>query len=148
MNPIYSEEVKSQATAFIPYRRNGDDWEFYLQKRSVDAPTTPGVFGFFGGALEKGETPDEGVTREIEEELAYVPAHLEYFNRYEFVTNIRYVFIEQVSQGFEANVQVNEGDYGAFISSESIIDPAQFGRTAFRVILPDLADYLRSLPRR
>jgi len=40
-----------------------------LQKRDSKAPINPDKWGFFGGAGEKGETPEECVIREWQEEL-------------------------------------------------------------------------------
>ncbi len=36
----------------------------------------PGVWGFFGGHIEPGESADVGVRRELMEELEYVPSEL------------------------------------------------------------------------
>ena len=42
-----------------------------LQHRTDDAPTNPGNWSFFGGAMEDRETPDVAVRRECLEELNY-----------------------------------------------------------------------------
>ena len=47
--------------------------KFLLQHRDDDAPTYPGYWGFFGGAIEAGETPVEALCREAYEELRYAP---------------------------------------------------------------------------
>jgi 8-oxo-dGTP diphosphatase len=47
------------------------DGRILLQHRTVDAPTFPDYWAFFGGGLEVGETPEQAVEREIIEELAY-----------------------------------------------------------------------------
>jgi 8-oxo-dGTP diphosphatase len=47
------------------------DGRILLQHRTVDAPTFPDHWAFFGGGLEAGETPEQAVEREIIEELAY-----------------------------------------------------------------------------
>lgn len=39
----------------------------------------PGWLGLFGGALEGSETPEAGLRRELEEELAFVPAKVTHF---------------------------------------------------------------------
>jgi 8-oxo-dGTP diphosphatase len=44
---------------------------FLLQHRTDDAPTFPGCWSFFGGEVEKGETPEQAVKREALEELSY-----------------------------------------------------------------------------
>lgn len=42
-----------------------------LQHRTDDAPTFPGCWSFFGGEVEKDETPEQAVNREALEELSY-----------------------------------------------------------------------------
>jgi 8-oxo-dGTP diphosphatase len=47
------------------------DGRILLQHRTLDAPTFPDYWAFFGGGLEAGETPEQAAEREIIEELAY-----------------------------------------------------------------------------
>ena len=49
------------------------DGKLLLQHRDDDAPTYPGYWGFFGGAIEVGETSLEAIRREAYEELRYSP---------------------------------------------------------------------------
>lgn len=42
--------------------------EFMFQRRTDDAPTSPGLLGCFGGHIEPQETPQEAVVRELGEE--------------------------------------------------------------------------------
>ena len=48
-----------------------EDKKILLQQRTDDAPTRPGCWGFFGGGIEKDETPEQAVRRECFEELNY-----------------------------------------------------------------------------
>jgi 8-oxo-dGTP pyrophosphatase MutT (NUDIX family) len=45
------------------------DGRLVLQRRTKDAPYAPGLLGIFGGGVEKGETPDECLIRELKEEV-------------------------------------------------------------------------------
>jgi mutator protein MutT len=46
-----------------------DEGRILLQQRTDDAPSLPGVWAYFGGGIEPGETPEEAVRREAAEEL-------------------------------------------------------------------------------
>ena len=65
-----------EVTLAILHRDN----QFLMQLRD-DFPHIiyPGIWGFFGGHIEPGETAEVGVRRELMEELAYVPPSLELF---------------------------------------------------------------------
>ena len=47
------------------------DKRILIQHRTDDAPKDPDRWGFFGGCLEKGETPLDAAKRECSEELEY-----------------------------------------------------------------------------
>lgn len=53
----------------------------HLRDDRPDIPY-PNRWAFVGGHLEPGETPEEGVRRELREEIAYVPARLTLFRSY------------------------------------------------------------------
>lgn len=142
--PLMPEPAKSQVAVFVPYRKRNSAWEFYLQKRTMDAKINPGLLGTFGGTIEDGETPDEALLREVQEELAYVPQHHRYFSRYENSVSIRYVYIEEVGDDFESKVVIGEGDYGTFVPITEMQDLHQFTRTVQSVV-PELANALKKL---
>ncbi|MBR9679101.1 MAG: NUDIX domain-containing protein [Nanoarchaeota archaeon] len=48
-----------------------DKKRILLQQRTEDASRLPGYIAFFGGGIEKGETPEDAVKRETLEELNY-----------------------------------------------------------------------------
>jgi 8-oxo-dGTP diphosphatase len=56
----------------ILYYVQPDGSRRYLLQLRDDIPTIafPGKWGFFGGAVEEGESPDDAVTRELEEEIS------------------------------------------------------------------------------
>ena len=55
-------------SAIILYDKNK---KILLQHRAEDAERLPGYWAFFGGGIEKGETPEQAVRREALEELNY-----------------------------------------------------------------------------
>ena len=72
----------------IRNRRGSFTSAVLLMKRTLDAPSHPGHWGLVGGTLEPGETPREGLLREIEEELQHTrPVRLQPLWR---TTNLTY----------------------------------------------------------
>lgn len=69
------------ATALIVDR----DGRFLLQHRD-DKPGiyNPGLWGSFGGAIEPYEAPDDGLLRELQEELAWQPERIELYGAYPY----------------------------------------------------------------
>ena len=55
------------------------DGRVLLGHRSKDRPTYPGVWDLFGGHVEAGETLEETLARELDEELAITPTAYEQF---------------------------------------------------------------------
>lgn len=110
----------------VPYRIREGAPELFLQKRDRHAPLYPGQLGFFGGHVEEGETVEAALAREIEEELGQVPAGLFPLVRQEAPEVTRHVFAVEVPQDFEARVDVQEGEYGAFLSVAAIAAEPRF----------------------
>ena len=65
-----------EVTLAILYREGG----FLMQLRD-DLPTIvhPGIWGFFGGHIEPGEAPEQGLLRELAEEITYRPERVTFF---------------------------------------------------------------------
>lgn len=82
-----------------------------MQHRTSDAPTSPSHWGFFGGGIEKKETPRRAVIREAHEELEIKLENPRLF--YEEYVNIKnkehtnFYFIEKVKD--KSKIVLNEG---------------------------------------
>jgi 8-oxo-dGTP pyrophosphatase MutT (NUDIX family) len=118
MEPMMKE--KRASADFLPYRRQDGKLFFYLQKREAHIERLPGKITLFGGGIEEGETVEEAFSREIMEELNYVPTNPLFFSKFETARNLSSVFIEEVNSGFESSVHVQEGEYGKFFSEEEV----------------------------
>ncbi len=75
------------------------DKRILLQHRSEDQEGLPGYWAFFGGHIENGETPEQALLRESEEELEYMPENPRLVMTQDFMhDNIRhrkYVYLEE-----------------------------------------------------
>ena len=59
--------------------------KYLLQLRDFKSSIAfPGVWGGFGGTIEKGESPKVAGCRELKEELSYSPDRISYFRDYHF----------------------------------------------------------------
>jgi 8-oxo-dGTP diphosphatase len=73
----------------ILYRQNS----FLMQLRdNIPGIVYPGCWGFFGGHIEPGETPEVAVRRELKEEISYTAGELLSFGCYDDLGVIRHVF--------------------------------------------------------
>ena len=68
-----------------------------LMKRTLDAPTDPGFWGFFGGGIKPGEQPITALKRGAREELNIVLKNIIFFKTYKQYDNrghqIRHIFL-------------------------------------------------------
>jgi 8-oxo-dGTP diphosphatase len=96
------------------------DGRFLMQLRD-DIPTIlyPGVWGLFGGHLERGEDPEIGLKREVKEEINYEVPSLTKFRRYNDENLSRYLYHVPLTVGLEQLVQM-EGQDLALLSQAAI----------------------------
>ncbi len=81
-------KIRSVALAILH-----QDGRFLMQLRD-NIPTIihPDRWGFFGGHIEPGETPEMGVKREVLEEINYQLKDPIFFCRYDDEVALRYIF--------------------------------------------------------
>lgn len=110
---------RRKISVLAPYKVEEGSVSIFLQKRSKDAKRAPGLFGFFGGGADEGETAEQALLREIKEELDIEIKDFSFFNRYETFYNLVSLFTMQVDDNFEKEVTVLEGDYGKWFDRDS-----------------------------
>ncbi|MDP2607344.1 MAG: NUDIX domain-containing protein [Deltaproteobacteria bacterium] len=74
----------------------------YLRDNKPGIPF-PNRWGFFGGHLEIGETPDQALVREVEEELGLALSTWEFFRTYvctegDAYPNVKYIYWSRIDQ--------------------------------------------------
>lgn len=78
----------------------------------------PGCWGFFGGHIEPGETPEVAMQRELLEEIGYVPPQVKKFDCYRDSQVIRHIFYAPLTVELNQLV-LNEGwDLGLLTPEE------------------------------
>ena len=106
------------ATALIVDRQG----RFLLQHRD-DKPDiyNPGLWGSFGGGIDPYEAPDDGLRRELQEELAWQPERIELFGAYPYDTGklLIYVYVTPIGVPIEALV-LGEGQGMAFFAPDAL----------------------------
>jgi 8-oxo-dGTP diphosphatase len=95
--------------------------KFLLQLRD-DIPSIihPGTWALFGGHLELGETPEQGLQRELLEEISYAPPAVKLFGKYPIPGIVRYVYYGELTVDIDA-LKLNEGWDMALVSPEDIL---------------------------
>lgn len=117
-----AEIEKRKVSVLIPYYIENGKAFVFLQKRSPDAKRLPDYFGFFGGGLETNENPEDGLKREIKEELGIDITEHHFFGHYEFIGAIMDVYQMQVEKEFENKIKIGEGEFGRFFSYQDMIN--------------------------
>lgn len=98
------------AAGVLFVHREADGWRVLLQKRSQWAHEG-GTWSVSGGALDEGETPEQGALREAAEEVGEIPAH-RFIGEYVFAPADDWAYTTVVVEveerfGFSANFETD-----------------------------------------
>jgi len=133
-------ENKRKASVLIPYKIENNKIFIFLQKRDGNAKILPNCFSFFGGGIEKNESPEDALKREIKEELNLSLKNYQILGIYHPTLNeptLLNVYFTKVKNNFEDEITINEGEYGKFFSKkEAISEPTLINKN--KIIIKDL----------
>ncbi len=125
----YVKDDRVQVAIAILYQDN----QFLMQLRDNDPRIVhPGCWGFFGGHIEPGESPEVAVQRELIEEIGYKMPSVTKFEDYGDEKVIRHVFHAPLNVGLENLVLMEGWDLG-LLSVEDIIRGDRFSDRANQV---------------
>lgn len=119
----YDREV----SCLIPYRIRDGIVEVFVQRRSEKAKRAPGKFGFFGGHLEAGETPEQALIREMREELSINLSEFPYLWLSEFPFERdgeqinKYVWYLKTEPDFESKIKIAEDESGHWFAPKDFL---------------------------
>ena len=99
------------------------DYNFLLQKRTVNAFVMPGFWGFFGGGIKYEEDPRMTAIRETKEELSYNLQKPTLFYEQDIKLNNAYghqrIYIEEF-KGLKSDLCLQEGEAMGWFSIKEI----------------------------
>ena len=96
------------------------DGLWLLQLRDdIEGIVAPGCWGLFGGHLEPGESPEQGLRRELQEEIAYAAASLQPWWRLENDGRVRHFFRGPLNCPLE-DLRLLEGQDLALVSLKEL----------------------------
>ncbi len=112
-----------QIAQALVFDRNGR-LLIYLRDNKSEIPF-PDHWDFFGGHLESGESPDQALVREVEEELGLVLKEWQYFRTYfcfegDAYQNIKYIYWSRIDRAAD-ELTLREGQILKSIEPEERI---------------------------
>jgi 8-oxo-dGTP pyrophosphatase MutT (NUDIX family) len=106
---------------------------FLMQLRdNIPGILYPGCWGFFGGHLEPGETPEAAMQRELIEEISYAPPSFAKFRCYADTKAIRHIYHAPLTVGLDRLVLQEGWDLG-FLTPEEIRQGSGYSAKARQV---------------
>jgi 8-oxo-dGTP diphosphatase len=116
---LFKNMVNKTAVAIIVNLKG----EFLLQKKTMDYVHFPGKWGFFGGGIEKNESAEDAIRRELFEESGIKFNNFKLFSKKEHIINeYKYeesVFILKFDKSI-SEIRLGEGSGFAFFNKDEL----------------------------
>lgn len=93
---------------------------FLLHREDKPNIDVPNKWSFVGGALEEGESPEEGIIRETKEEIGYDVKDISLFKEYDDPGIKRYIFVGTIDKEI-SELTLTEGDDMNFFTVEGAL---------------------------
>jgi len=75
-----------------------EDDRVFIGKRALNKEYSPGKWETIGGSVEKGETPEEALAREVKEEVGAKIKNLRYYGDYQYGNRTFKLFIVELTK--------------------------------------------------
>ncbi|MCX6740382.1 MAG: NUDIX domain-containing protein [Candidatus Parcubacteria bacterium] len=114
----------------------------HLERRSKSAERLPDFFGMWGGGTKVGETHEQALVREVQEEMSFKPVGYKYVGPYQVGESIKHIYILEVASDFDKHIVLTEAQFGKFFNLE-MIEAEKELREDDKVILRDVINKLK-----
>jgi mutator protein MutT len=118
-----------RASVLIPLVREGDGWSLLFSRRADTLQAHSGQIAFPGGGVEAGETLENAVVRETEEEVGIPAARVELIGRLDdLITNSGFLvapFVGVIHERIDYVLQESEVVEVFEVPLDALLDPAQ-----------------------
>lgn len=98
----------------------------------------PGHWGLFGGAVDDGETPDQAVVRELQEELGFTATGIKFLTEFNF--DLRFIGEPEIYRRYY-EVHVTEAEIRSFVLTEGRSMEAFAPEALFRLLIAPYNSY-------
>ncbi|MBV9497352.1 MAG: CoA pyrophosphatase [Acidobacteria bacterium] len=118
-----------RACVLIPLVRDGDGWSLLFSRRADNLQAHSGQIAFPGGSVEKGETLEQAVIREADEEVGIPSSRVELIARLDdLITNSGFLvapFVGVIHERIEYVLQESEVVEVFEVPVSALLTPAQ-----------------------
>ena len=106
---------KLQGSVIILF--NSDNKILLVLRDNKDSIPFPNTWNLLGGFIEKGESPEECIRREIREEIEIELGNINLFQKYNVYNREHYIFWKQIDLDL-TQIKLNEGQRLAYFSKD------------------------------
>ena len=145
-----SEPGLKPSAVLLPLLKKDDAWHLLFTKRSQKVEAHKGEISFPGGMIEPGETPEQAVLRECEEELGIKSAQIQILGKLDEILTITGFKIQPfagiLKEGLEFNPNPEEIEEILILPLEQFLEPGRLQVENWRYQGRDYPVYFFHLP--